>query len=130
MHDQRLKDIVPFVASIEGGSFAAAAERLHVTGSAISKKRESAGGAAGLNVAGADNPTPETDRRRACVLPDLYSHNGRAGGGGIGTGGATQYSVRAAAAGRAEYLWQAVCHAVIDYVLPAASGDRYQHDLF
>ena len=37
MHDQRLKDIVPFVASIEGGSFAAAAERLHVTGSAISK---------------------------------------------------------------------------------------------
>lgn len=37
MHDQRLKDIVPFVASIEGGSFAAAEERLHVTGSAISK---------------------------------------------------------------------------------------------
>lgn len=37
MRDQRLKDIVPFVASIEGGSFAAAAERLHVTGSAISK---------------------------------------------------------------------------------------------
>ncbi|MCL9672172.1 LysR family transcriptional regulator [Citrobacter sp. MNAZ 1397] len=37
MHDQRLKDIVPFVASVEGGSFAAAAERLHVTGSAISK---------------------------------------------------------------------------------------------
>lgn len=37
MHDQRLKDIVPFVASVECGSFAAAAERLHVTGSAISK---------------------------------------------------------------------------------------------
>lgn len=37
MHDQRLKDIVPFVASVEGGSFAAAAQRLHVTGSAISK---------------------------------------------------------------------------------------------
>ncbi len=37
MHDQRLKDIVPFVASVESGSFTAAAERLHVTGSAISK---------------------------------------------------------------------------------------------
>ncbi|MDO6408784.1 LysR family transcriptional regulator [Pantoea phytobeneficialis] len=37
MHDQRLKDIVPFVASIECGSFAAAAERLHITGSAVSK---------------------------------------------------------------------------------------------
>ena len=37
MHDQRLKDIVPFVASVESGSFAAAAERLHLTGSAISK---------------------------------------------------------------------------------------------
>lgn len=37
MHDKRLKDIVPFVACIEGGSFTAAAERLHVTGSAISK---------------------------------------------------------------------------------------------
>lgn len=37
MHDQRLKDIVPFVASVECGSFAAAAERLHLTGSAISK---------------------------------------------------------------------------------------------
>ncbi|WGK59721.1 LysR family transcriptional regulator [Pantoea sp. SS70] len=37
MHDQRLKDIVPFVASVEGGSFAAAAERLHLTGSAVSK---------------------------------------------------------------------------------------------
>lgn len=37
MHDQRLKDIVPFVASVESGSFAAAAERLHITGSAVSK---------------------------------------------------------------------------------------------
>ncbi|MCE0491157.1 LysR family transcriptional regulator [Pantoea sp. Mb-10] len=37
MHDQRLKDIVPFVASVESGSFAAAAKRLHVTGSAVSK---------------------------------------------------------------------------------------------
>ncbi|WP_416413611.1 LysR family transcriptional regulator [Pantoea sp. App145] len=37
MHDQRLKDIVPFVASVESGSFTAAAERLHLTGSAISK---------------------------------------------------------------------------------------------
>ena len=37
MHDQRLKDIVPFVASVESGSFAAAAERLHLTGSAVSK---------------------------------------------------------------------------------------------
>lgn len=37
MHDQRLKDIVPFVVSVEEGSFAAAAERLHLTGSAISK---------------------------------------------------------------------------------------------
>ncbi|MFT4271863.1 MAG: LysR family transcriptional regulator [Pantoea sp.] len=37
MHDQRLKDIVPFVASVEYGSFAAAAERLHITGSAVSK---------------------------------------------------------------------------------------------
>ncbi|WP_210500951.1 LysR family transcriptional regulator [Pantoea ananatis] len=37
MHDQRLKDIVPFVASVESGSFTAAAARLHVTGSAISK---------------------------------------------------------------------------------------------
>lgn len=37
MHDQRLKDIAPFVASIECGSFAAAAERLHITGSAVSK---------------------------------------------------------------------------------------------
>lgn len=37
MSDQRLKDIVPFVASVEEGSFAAAAERLHLTGSAISK---------------------------------------------------------------------------------------------
>jgi len=37
MHDQRLKDILPFVASVECGSFTAAAERLHVTGSAVSK---------------------------------------------------------------------------------------------
>lgn len=37
MHDQRLKDIVPFVVSVECGSFTAAAERLQVTGSAISK---------------------------------------------------------------------------------------------
>ena len=37
MHDQRLKDIVPFVACVEYGSFTAAAEHLHVTGSAISK---------------------------------------------------------------------------------------------
>ena len=37
MHDQRLKDIVPFVASVDTGSFAAAAQRLHVTGSAVSK---------------------------------------------------------------------------------------------
>lgn len=37
MHDQRLKDIIPFVTSVETGSFTAAAERLHVTGSAISK---------------------------------------------------------------------------------------------
>ncbi|WP_409076027.1 LysR family transcriptional regulator (plasmid) [Pantoea sp. C3] len=37
MHDQRLKDIIPFVASVECGSFTAAAQRLHVTGSAISK---------------------------------------------------------------------------------------------
>ena len=37
MHDHRLKDIVPFVASVECGSFAAAAQRLHLTGSAISK---------------------------------------------------------------------------------------------
>ncbi|WP_342323698.1 LysR family transcriptional regulator [Kosakonia sp. BYX6] len=37
MSDQRLKDIVPFVASVEEGSFTAAAERLHLTGSAISK---------------------------------------------------------------------------------------------
>ncbi|WP_394515546.1 LysR family transcriptional regulator [Pantoea sp. SGAir0215] len=37
MHDQRLKDIVPFVASVESGSFTAAAARLHVTGSAVSK---------------------------------------------------------------------------------------------
>ena len=28
MHDQRLKDIVPFVASVESGSFAAAAASL------------------------------------------------------------------------------------------------------
>ncbi len=37
MHDQRLKDIIPFVISVESGSFTAAAERLHLTGSAISK---------------------------------------------------------------------------------------------
>ncbi|WP_039057307.1 LysR family transcriptional regulator [Enterobacter sp. Bisph1] len=37
MSDQRLKDILPFVASVEAGSFTAAAERLHLTGSAISK---------------------------------------------------------------------------------------------
>ncbi|AVR05796.1 LysR family transcriptional regulator [Pluralibacter gergoviae] len=37
MHDQRLKDIVPFVTAVESGSFSAAAERLHVTGSAVSK---------------------------------------------------------------------------------------------
>ena len=37
MHDQRLKDIVPFVTSVEKGSFTAAAEHLHVTGSAVSK---------------------------------------------------------------------------------------------
>ena len=37
MHDQRFKDILPFVASVECGSFTAAAERLHVTGSAVSK---------------------------------------------------------------------------------------------
>lgn len=37
MHDHRLKDILPFVASVECGSFTAAAQRLHVTGSAISK---------------------------------------------------------------------------------------------
>ncbi|KKB03193.1 LysR family transcriptional regulator [Pantoea anthophila] len=37
MHDHRLKDILPFVASVECGSFTAAAERLHVTGSAVSK---------------------------------------------------------------------------------------------
>ncbi|AMG56535.1 LysR family transcriptional regulator [Pantoea vagans] len=37
MHDHRLKDILPFVSSVECGSFTAAAERLHVTGSAVSK---------------------------------------------------------------------------------------------
>jgi len=37
MRDQRLKDIVPFVVSVESGSFTAAAERLHVTSSAVSK---------------------------------------------------------------------------------------------
>ncbi|XTZ39149.1 LysR family transcriptional regulator [Salmonella enterica] len=37
MSDQRLKDIVPFVACVEEGSFTAAAQRLHLTGSAISK---------------------------------------------------------------------------------------------
>lgn len=37
MHDQRLKDILPFVTSVEKGSFSAAAEHLHVTGSAVSK---------------------------------------------------------------------------------------------
>lgn len=37
MRDQRLKDIIPFVACVEAGSFTAAAERLHLTGSAISK---------------------------------------------------------------------------------------------
>lgn len=37
MPDNRLKDIVPFVASVEGGSFTAAAERLHLTSSAVSK---------------------------------------------------------------------------------------------
>jgi len=37
VHDQRLKDIVPFVTSVEKGSFTAAAEHLHVTGSAVSK---------------------------------------------------------------------------------------------
>lgn len=37
MHDQRLKDILPFVTSVEAGSFSAAAERLHLTGSAVSK---------------------------------------------------------------------------------------------
>lgn len=37
MHDQRLKDILPFVTSVEKGSFTAAAEQLHVTGSAVSK---------------------------------------------------------------------------------------------
>lgn len=37
MRDQRLKDIAPFVASVECGSFASAAERLHITGSAVSK---------------------------------------------------------------------------------------------
>ncbi|MGY5955561.1 LysR family transcriptional regulator [Kosakonia sp. BK9b] len=37
MRDQRLKDIVPFVTCVEEGSFTAAAERLHLTGSAISK---------------------------------------------------------------------------------------------
>ncbi|WP_318358153.1 LysR family transcriptional regulator [Enterobacter sp.] len=37
MHDHRLKDILPFVTSVEKGSFTAAAEQLHVTGSAISK---------------------------------------------------------------------------------------------
>jgi len=37
MHDHRLKDIIPFVVSVECGSFAAAAQRLHLTGSAISK---------------------------------------------------------------------------------------------
>ncbi|TDF82629.1 LysR family transcriptional regulator [Pseudomonas sp. H9] len=37
MHDQRLKDIIPFVTSVERGSFTAAAEHLHVTGSAVSK---------------------------------------------------------------------------------------------
>ncbi|MDD7995967.1 LysR substrate-binding domain-containing protein [Kosakonia radicincitans] len=37
MRDQRLKDIIPFVACVEAGSFTTAAERLHLTGSAISK---------------------------------------------------------------------------------------------
>lgn len=37
MHDRQLKDIVPFVVSVECGSFAAAAERLHLTSSAVSK---------------------------------------------------------------------------------------------
>lgn len=37
MNSQRLKDIVPFVTSVESGSFANAAERLHLTGSAVSK---------------------------------------------------------------------------------------------
>ncbi|MGP3590717.1 LysR family transcriptional regulator [Vagococcus sp. WN89Y] len=37
MSDRRLKDIVPFVACVEEGSFTRAAERLHLTGSAVSK---------------------------------------------------------------------------------------------
>jgi len=37
MRDQRLKDIVPFVVSVESGSFTAAAERLYLTSSAVSK---------------------------------------------------------------------------------------------
>lgn len=37
MNEQRLKDIVPFVASVEEGSFTRAAQRLHLTGSAVSK---------------------------------------------------------------------------------------------
>lgn len=37
MHDQRLKDIIPFVTSVDRGSFTAASEQLHVTGSAVSK---------------------------------------------------------------------------------------------
>lgn len=37
MSEQRLKDIVPFVACVEEGSFTRAAERLHLTGSAVSK---------------------------------------------------------------------------------------------
>lgn len=37
MRDQRLKNIVPFVVSVESGSFTAAAERLYLTSSAVSK---------------------------------------------------------------------------------------------
>lgn len=37
INQDRLKGITPFVASVEHGSFTAAAENLHLTSSAVSK---------------------------------------------------------------------------------------------
>ncbi len=45
MTQDRLKGITPFVASVEQGSFTAAAAVLHLTSSAISKSVATAGSA-------------------------------------------------------------------------------------
>ncbi len=120
MHDQRLKDIVPFVASVESGSFAAAAERLHLTGSAISKSVTRLEARLGsrllerttrsLTLTDAGSAYYQTCLR---IMEELAE---------------AHHSFRAVAAGGAEYLWPPRRHATADSVLSAAPGCGTQPD--